>query len=150
MGSNRLLRWPRFSVLLKRLAATRNTRPTIVLTFDGRCKPNPGNNTTCITILRNFKRSPCAWQAPRPANCIENKRLRHCARPIREQWFQNTKSYRVRCSDEQGLCSIDSLGPISMPTKLKNLYPGKLPLPQLDVSTYDPQTIHYHKIQDDR
>lgn len=37
-----------------------------------------------------------------------------------------------------------------MPSKLKNLYPGKLPLPQLDLSSYDPQTIHYHKIQKDR
>ena len=37
-----------------------------------------------------------------------------------------------------------------MPIKLKNLYPGKLPLPQLDVGTYDPQTIHYHKIQDNK
>ena len=37
-----------------------------------------------------------------------------------------------------------------MPSQLKNLYPGKLPLPQLDVSSYDPQTIHYHEIQEDR
>ena len=37
-----------------------------------------------------------------------------------------------------------------MPNKLKNLYPGKLSLPQLDLSSYDPQTIHYHKIQKDR
>lgn len=36
-----------------------------------------------------------------------------------------------------------------MPSQLKNLYPGKLPLPQLDVSSYDPQTIHYHEIQED-
>lgn len=37
-----------------------------------------------------------------------------------------------------------------MPIKLKNLYPGKLPLPQLNIDTYDPQTIHYHQIQEDR
>lgn len=37
-----------------------------------------------------------------------------------------------------------------MPTKLKNLYPGKLPLPQLNLTSYDPQTIHYHQIQEDR
>ncbi|KAL3137393.1 hypothetical protein ABBQ32_006916 [Trebouxia sp. C0010 RCD-2024] len=37
-----------------------------------------------------------------------------------------------------------------MPAKLKNLYPGKLPLPQLNLTSYDPQTIHYHQIQEDR
>lgn len=37
-----------------------------------------------------------------------------------------------------------------MPIKLKNLYPGKLPLPQLNIDTYDPQTIHYHQMQEDR